>query len=295
MTTFSASGESAPRTDSSPRHNCAVPVGDGFIAEGTLGRPGWAGPVVRSPCMAIGGPLERFVGSRQGLHGIRRVSEREVLGTAALCSGCSEKDLPSNQANQHLAPGSHLPGESRPGSRVVLMAGDWYAGVADEGVEVELCLVMKKKGSQNYNSAYLRSRAFEEAARSHRDGQPFSIAFLDIDYFKSVNDCYGHFCGDESLRRVAAAIRQSVRQGDVPSRYGGDEFIILLPGCNRESAASALDRVQASLASPFVVDGVEIHLSTSGGVAAFPEDGGDLDSLLSSADRRMYTCKSRAR
>lgn len=142
-----------------------------------------------------------------------------------------------------------------------------------------------------YNSAYLRMRASEEVFRFRRDGQPFSIAFLDLDFFKRVNDSHGHLFGDEVLRHAAALVKGSVRESDVPSRYGGDEFVILLPGCGRDAAESVLERVRLSFASPLLVRGKRISLSVSGGVACFPEDGEDLDALLSCADRRMYESK----
>ncbi|OIQ52804.1 diguanylate cyclase DosC [Moorella thermoacetica] len=115
------------------------------------------------------------------------------------------------------------------------------------------------------------------------------LAILDLDNMKKINDTWGHQYGDEALKRVAQAIQKSVQEGDVTARYGGDEFVILFPG-----KGPRLETLRARLKKHLQalrLSGAEIPLSLSVGLARFPADGKDVDTLLAVADARMYADK----
>ena len=116
--------------------------------------------------------------------------------------------------------------------------------------------------------------------------------FLDLDNFKPVNDMLGHCAGDELLVAVAERLRRAVRQVDLVSRVGGDEFAIVLvdlPGL--DVAHQLAQKLVDAIAQPFVVQGKKIHIGVSIGVAVFPQDGQEPGALLTCADKAMYQAK----
>jgi diguanylate cyclase (GGDEF)-like protein/putative nucleotidyltransferase with HDIG domain len=125
-------------------------------------------------------------------------------------------------------------------------------------------------------------------------GPPFSIVMLDLDRFKEVNDILGHLRGDELLCRVAQTLASIARAGDVICRYAGDEFVLLLPGANREHAEQVGRRVREAVDAMPAVE-AKVKIGTSVGVASYPHDGLDGRTLLHAADQRMYEDKFRRR
>jgi diguanylate cyclase (GGDEF)-like protein/PAS domain S-box-containing protein len=120
--------------------------------------------------------------------------------------------------------------------------------------------------------------------------------YIDLDRFKDVNDTFGHGVGDELLAQLAARLQQCVRGTDVVGRLGGDEFAVVLSSLARpEDAAAVGQKVIAALALPFKLHGREIYVSASIGIAIYPEDGGDADTLLKNADTAMYVAKEQGR
>jgi diguanylate cyclase (GGDEF)-like protein len=141
-------------------------------------------------------------------------------------------------------------------------------------------------------------RDFEKGlANAERTGISASLIVLDLDRLKEINDTYGHEAGDRAIRGVASVLRSTVRQQDLCARFAGDEFIVVLWGCDLEREARRVRDLQAAVAAfPFEPrPGVTMSLSISAGPARFPEDGESFDELLSAADERMYRDKATRR
>jgi diguanylate cyclase (GGDEF)-like protein len=124
-----------------------------------------------------------------------------------------------------------------------------------------------------------------ELERSSRYGEIFSLAILDLDSFKQLNDTRGHQAGDEVLRRVAATLREQQRAYDVAARYGGEEFALIAPGLSHEHAVDAGERIRAAIAA----NGCDVTASI--GVATFPHDADGADALVAAADAALYASK----
>lgn len=133
-------------------------------------------------------------------------------------------------------------------------------------------------------------RVMIDDAKATGDG--FALLYLDLDGFKAVNDRGGHEVGDRVLLEVGKRLRMGVRQSDLVGRMGGDEFVVLLPGCGTADAAGKVaETLRARLRPGFAMPDGEIELDASIGVACFPEDGNQPDVLLAHADRAMYAAK----
>jgi diguanylate cyclase (GGDEF)-like protein len=132
--------------------------------------------------------------------------------------------------------------------------------------------------------------------QAHRDGKKLAVLFLDLDRFKHINDSLGHSVGDELLRAMGRRVHEAVREGDTLARLGGDEFTLLLPGIHHASEAARIaQKVLEAVRAPFQLQGREVFVTTSIGVSVFPEDGGDAESLIRSADVAMYRAKEQGR
>jgi diguanylate cyclase (GGDEF)-like protein len=126
--------------------------------------------------------------------------------------------------------------------------------------------------------------------------QPLTVAFLDLDRFKQVNDTLGHQVGDLLLKEVAARLLKCVRKVDTVSRQGGDEFVIILADIGGiDHAAHVASTIRQAICQPYVIGEHELHVSTSIGVSIFPSDGDDIDTLVKNADIAMYHAKQGGR
>jgi len=134
----------------------------------------------------------------------------------------------------------------------------------------------------------------QELQRLPKTRQPFSVLALDLDHFKRVNDKFGHATGDKVLIALASIIRQSIRGGDLPFRAGGEEFLVLMPGADRAIAAVVAERIRATVESTEMPDGVG-HITLSIGVAFWPEDAAEVDTVLDCADQALYAAKRNGR
>jgi diguanylate cyclase (GGDEF)-like protein len=148
-----------------------------------------------------------------------------------------------------------------------------------------------------YNTRHLYTVLEKELSIARRDSKPLSLVFLDLDRFKLVNDAHGHLIGSELLGHVGRHIRKLCRSTDLCFRYGGDEFVILMPGTTRQESLQMARSIHASLAgNVFTVGkGLELHIGASVGIAAYPGDGKSVHSILGAADKRMYNVKSTGR
>jgi diguanylate cyclase (GGDEF)-like protein len=175
-----------------------------------------------------------------------------------------------------------------------------YAAIAIENARnfrksQELTIVDEHTGL--YNARHLRAVLTAEVARSQRFGRPFSVVFLDLDHFKQVNDAHGHLHGSALLREVGSLLLRETRQVDTVVRYGGDEFVVVLPETGKPPACALAERVCASFRKERFLSsrGVDLALTASFGVATYPDDAATEQELLARADEAMYRVKSATR
>ncbi|MHB9114450.1 MAG: GGDEF domain-containing protein [Thermoleophilia bacterium] len=149
-----------------------------------------------------------------------------------------------------------------------------------------------------YNRRFFEQRGREEIERSLRHQSPLTLLMMDVDHFKNINDTYGHQTGDRVLQSIAAFLQESVRQTDVCGRYGGEEFVLLLPNTPGKNALFLADRLRSGLGqlmhSGLGIPG-HVSVTVSGGVATCPRDATDLDGLMARADEALYEAKNAGR
>jgi diguanylate cyclase (GGDEF)-like protein len=144
-----------------------------------------------------------------------------------------------------------------------------------------------------YNHRFLHERLGEEVVRSQRGRRSLSVLMLDVDDFKLVNDTFGHLFGDRVLTWTSELIRSTLRASDVPARYGGDEFAIILPETDADEARSAAERILATFRDHAFVSDQRgpVPIGASIGAATFPADGRTATELIAAADRALYRVK----
>ena len=149
-------------------------------------------------------------------------------------------------------------------------------------------------GLPNRRATVIRFDEMASAAR--RSGRPFVLMLFDIDFFKKVNDTYGHQAGDAVLRHLASTLTAAKRQEDLLGRVGGEEFVLLLSDMGRDDAKMIAERMRELVAASAIEhEGKRIAITISGGLAQFPEDGDCWDLLFNKADERLYRAKSDGR
>jgi diguanylate cyclase (GGDEF)-like protein len=202
--------------------------------------------------------------------------------------------------------------ESRQAERALAAAN---AVLRDQLVEIErLRAELEQQAIRDaltglFNRRYLDEMLVRELARAAREEYPVSIALLDVDHFKSVNDTFGHAAGDRMLVAIGGLLTGGVRAGDVACRYGGEELLVVLPNAGRDIAAARAEQWREMCADlrvsagPEDIPGEETHdedrrdisVTLSIGVATFPGDGTDAATLLAAADRALYAAKAGGR
>ena len=146
------------------------------------------------------------------------------------------------------------------------------------------------------NRALFSDRLNHELARAKRHDGRFALIFLDLDHFKRINDNFGHAVGDHLLLQMAQRLQAAIRASDTVGRIGGDEFVILMAELTEKSAAVDLaEKIRNAVRHPFSLDGIELTVSCSLGVAVYPDDGGDEITLTKRADEAMYRAKDAGR
>jgi diguanylate cyclase (GGDEF)-like protein len=141
--------------------------------------------------------------------------------------------------------------------------------------------------------AIAANRLFGQALRY---GRPASVLMIDCDNLKTINDTHGHDAGNRLIRQVANAVQAELRATDVPARFGGDEFIVLLPETPPKGGADVAERIRNAIsARPLAINAENVPCTVSIGVACYPEDGRSLDALAARADRALYQAKQEGR
>jgi two-component system cell cycle response regulator len=149
-----------------------------------------------------------------------------------------------------------------------------------------------------YNRGYVDDRFAIELSRARRYRQPLTIAVIDADRFKLLNDTHGHASGDLVLQTIGETLRASFRQSDTAGRYGGEEFVVILPETDIETAQRKLESFRESIAaSPIALAarGEKVQVTISAGLSNFPQDAEDASELFALADERMFQAKREGR
>jgi diguanylate cyclase (GGDEF)-like protein len=142
------------------------------------------------------------------------------------------------------------------------------------------------------NRSLLQDRFQQAMSQAERHHKPLALLLLDLNRFKRVNDSLGHVSGDKLLQAVALRLTKSIRGADTACRYGGDEFVIMLPEIYRPNIVTALAvEISGRLSEPYIIDGHKIHTAASVGVAVYPRDGKTFEALMKQADIAMYRSK----
>jgi diguanylate cyclase (GGDEF)-like protein/PAS domain S-box-containing protein len=147
------------------------------------------------------------------------------------------------------------------------------------------------------NRALLRDRLSLAISQAKREDEKLAVMFLDLDRFKNINDSLGHMIGDELLQMVSMRLKECIRAADTLARFGGDEFTLMLPKLHngREDASKLAEKITNTLKQPFIVDGHELYVSASIGIALYPQDGTNIETLIKHADVAMYHVKGQGK
>lgn len=146
------------------------------------------------------------------------------------------------------------------------------------------------------NRSLLMDRLAQAIAFAHRHGKKVALIYLDLDHFKHINDSLGHAVGDQLLQSAARRLQECVRQSDTVCRQGGDEFVVLLAEVEAAGAAAlAAEKLIEAMAEPYFIGGHRLHATVSIGISLYPDDGTDVETLMTNADIAMYQAKKNGR
>ena len=192
-------------------------------------------------------------------------------------------------------------------TRERLRMGEQTLHIANETLKRQLDEIQKLQAELNeqairdpltglYNRRYLETIFARELARCNREGQQLTLMMIDVDYFKGINDTYGHQGGDEVLKKLAALLLESIRPTDVACRFGGEEFLVLLPDMTLDTGIARANEWRAAFAATTIpFEGAGIQATMSIGIATYPEHGGSANELIGRADVALYRAKTGGR
>jgi diguanylate cyclase (GGDEF)-like protein/PAS domain S-box-containing protein len=195
------------------------------------------------------------------------------------------------------------------GRKPLLVGGAFINGGQDEGVAFVLDLSERKQAEERIryvadhdaltglpNRVLLQDRLHQALAYAQRGDTQVAVLFIDIDYFKHINDSLGHQVGDKLLQTMAERLQHCVRDGDSVARLGGDEFVLVLTLVTDSiDVALVARKTLDALDVPCRVDGHELHVTASIGISMYPQDGRDVETLMRTADTAMYSAKEKGR
>ena len=157
-------------------------------------------------------------------------------------------------------------------------------------------LTMRDSLTGLHNRRFLDAALSRELARSEREGNRLAVIVMDLDHFKNVNDQYGHAAGDETLKMLAELLKRGARESDLICRYGGEEFVAIMPGMSADQALERAESWRNQLEETIIVCGdSKISITLSAGIAVFPDHGNTPNLLLSGADKMLYKAKGEGR
>ncbi len=142
------------------------------------------------------------------------------------------------------------------------------------------------------NRTHMRGQFAQALAAARHGAQPLAVVFFDLDNFKEINDTAGHSVGDDVICTVAQRLSESIREGDVLCRFGGDEFLLLLPNTDAAAAETMARRLMESICQPVDVEGRMLEIAASAGFSIFPDDAGDAENLVRQADTALFRAKA---
>ncbi len=279
---------------------------------------GWLASLDASPCLTIVADLEGevcFVNS-EGRTLLGAAATETLLAGRSLCEAFSDdcrrlitgEAIPTAIRTGIWHGEASLLTQQRATTPVALSisarhpASDWLVCVASDISQQKmreqrlehLATHDTLTGLPNLN--LFSDRLAHELHLARRGSRPFAVLFLDIDCFKELNDGIGHERANRVLSELAVRLFSCVRAIDTVARYGGDEFAIIVTNLNDSSEVTAVvDRIREAMKQPFALPGVNVRVAVSIGMAMFPSDASDGESLIVEADRDMYRCKVRAR
>jgi diguanylate cyclase (GGDEF)-like protein len=148
-----------------------------------------------------------------------------------------------------------------------------------------------------FNRRYLEETLWRELHRAHRRNSPVGVAMLDLDHFKRLNDTFGHDAGDSLLRELGQLLREKLRKSDIACRYGGEEFVLILPDSSLADTQRRVEQIRGLIKELRIRHRDQLcdAIATSAGVAAAPEHGSTAAELLSAADNALYAAKQAGR
>ena len=209
---------------------------------------------------------------------------------------------PFRDHNQNLLGYIFIVGVNKSSLRMALHHMNWLSQKASRhlGFAFEFFRVqgqaLKDDLTGLYNQRFLSQVIEDEISRSKRFDRQFCVLFLDIDRFKLINDVNGHWVGSKLLIEVSHVLKSVLRKNDYAFRYGGDEFVVILPETDVEGALVAAERFRRVISSTdFIIDGVHLKLTVSVGLAGYPEHAKNYRDIIRMADEAMYCGKNKSR